>query len=85
MTDEATFDPAGFASSFKGFMDTMRHAAPEQEPPLLRRMREHFGADPAALPIVSEKWKRAVSTCVKSAIRDLAGVHDEGRHHARGQ
>lgn len=56
MTNEAPFDPSTFAASFKGFMDSMRHSAPEPEPPLLRRMREHFGDDPAGLPIVSENF-----------------------------
>lgn len=37
-------------------MDTMQRSAPAEDPPLLRRMREHFSADPADFPIVAENF-----------------------------
>ncbi len=56
MSDGDTVDPSAFAASFRGFMDTMRTAAPTVEPALLLRLRNHFGLDPQRLPIVSETF-----------------------------
>jgi hypothetical protein len=53
MTAESTQD---FAKSFRTFMDRMSASAPREEPELTRRLREHFGADPSKLPILSHSF-----------------------------
>ncbi len=49
--------PQEFAKSFRTFMDKMSAAAPNEEPELTRRLREHFGADPSSLPILSNTFQ----------------------------
>jgi cell division protease FtsH len=53
MAGESTQD---FAKSFRTFMDHMSAATPREEPALLRRLRAHFEADPAQLPILSHSF-----------------------------
>jgi hypothetical protein len=43
-----------FGAAFKGFMERTVAAAPDDEPVFATRLRAHFGADPAVLPIVAE-------------------------------
>lgn len=47
--------PKDFGASFKGFMEQMARESPGEEPFFRRRLREHFGSDPAKLAIVTEK------------------------------
>jgi hypothetical protein len=55
---DSEFDPRTFGVSFRQFMDRMAAQAPDEEPELRRRVRDHFGTDPAALPIVTERFTR---------------------------
>src|SRR5437588_1443873 len=50
-------NPEDFGASFKGFLDQMNaHKKPAEEPFFVRSLRDHFGADPTTLPIVSETF-----------------------------
>jgi len=51
---DANLDPRSFGASFKTFLDQVVAQAPEEEPAIRRRLLDHFGTDPAALPVVSE-------------------------------
>jgi hypothetical protein len=51
--------PKDFGASFKGFMEQMARQGPSQEPFFRQRLREHFGADPSKLTIVTEKFTKA--------------------------
>lgn len=69
--------PRDFAKSFKSFMDQMAASAPVQEAPLLRRVREHLGADPASLAIVSHTFPASDHPNLQRAID--AWVTEPGR------
>jgi AAA+ superfamily predicted ATPase len=57
MSDSA-MDPRSFGASFQTFMERMAAQAPTEEPEIRRRIREHFGTDPAGLPVVAEQFAR---------------------------
>jgi hypothetical protein len=52
-----SLSPADFGSSFKGFLDQVVAQAPSEEPVFLKRLREHFGREPASLPVVGEGFE----------------------------
>lgn len=52
---DSPISPKDFGASFKGFMEQMARQSPAEEPFFQRRLREHFGADPAKFAIVTEK------------------------------
>ncbi len=69
-----------FLASFKQFMDQAVAQAPaveEDEPIFRRHLQEHFGTDPARLPIVSEQFRTADHPNVHLALHDY--VHADGR------
>src|SRR5687767_1354179 len=45
---------ADFGASFKGFMEQMAKQAPREEPFFLKRLKEHFGAEPSKLTLVQQ-------------------------------
>jgi ATPase family protein associated with various cellular activities (AAA) len=45
-----------FSASFKGFLDQVTREAPTEEPFFAKKLREHFGQDPALLPTLSESF-----------------------------
>ncbi len=48
-------NPDEFGASFQGFLDQMRTSKkPEEISFFERKLREHFDADPATLPVVSQ-------------------------------
>jgi hypothetical protein len=54
-------EPEELASALKRLADWAAEHAPEPEPVVRRRLREHLGADPRAMPIVSRalaQWDR---------------------------
>ena len=54
-------EPEELASALVRLTEWAEERAPEPEPPVRRRLREHFGQDPAELPIVTralEPWDR---------------------------
>jgi hypothetical protein len=57
-----------FAKSFKGFMDQMAASAPNEEPELLRRFREHLGLNPSSLAIVSHAFAASDHANVQLAL-----------------
>lgn len=66
--------PKDFGASFKGFMEQMARQAPAEEPFFQRRLREHFGADPAKFAIVSEKITDANHPNLHLAIEAFASA-----------
>jgi hypothetical protein len=87
-----TFSPEEFGSAFKGFLQSMSQKAPAEEPPLRRRLMNHFGGDPSALPVVREAFPRHELANVHLALDDclarpgrsaaLLGVHSPHTYSA---
>src|SRR5271167_2777712 len=67
-----TLDPKDFASSFKGFMETMSAQQVGEEPLFLRRLREHFGESPAKFPVITEEFPRYDHANLHIAIEDFS-------------
>jgi hypothetical protein len=59
MADEGGMGPKDFAASFKKFLDVANRSAGSEEPYFVRRLREHFGMNPAKLPLVSEAFRNS--------------------------
>ena len=54
-------EPEELAAALKELVDWAHEHAPEPEPPIRRRLREHLGGDPRELPVVSRPvalWDR---------------------------
>jgi hypothetical protein len=54
-------EPEELAGALRRLADWAERHAPEPEPPVRRRLREHFGGDPGELPVVTrslEAWDR---------------------------
>jgi hypothetical protein len=66
-----------FGASFKGFLDQMASQTAAEEPVFLRRLRTHFGTDPATLPVVTEQFEKYDHPNVHTAIQDF--MSGEGR------
>jgi hypothetical protein len=66
-----------FGTSFKGFLEQVAAQGPAEDPVFVRRLRAHFGRDPAALPVVAEKFERYEHPNVHVAIEDY--LAREGR------
>jgi hypothetical protein len=50
-------NPEDFGVSFKGFLDQMREQKkPVDAPFFVRKLRDHFAAEPAGLPVLSESF-----------------------------
>jgi len=60
-----------FGAAFKGFLNQMAAQAPAEEPVFLRVLRDHFGSDPAGLPIVGEDFASSDHPNVQIAIEDF--------------
>jgi len=85
---DSPISPKDFGASFKGFMEQMVRQAPTEEPFFKRRLRDHFGADPAKFAIVAEKISDANHPNLHLAIEafvtapgrtfELLGVSSEG-------
>ncbi|MCC6676119.1 MAG: 26S protease regulatory subunit [Phycisphaerales bacterium] len=67
-------DINSFAESFQGFMKTMNAAAPrEKKPaPFIALLTEHFGADPALLPVVSYTFQMFDHPNLQLALDEIA-------------
>src|SRR5262245_35720445 len=70
--DEVSFKY--FGASFKTFLDKVSAQAPDEEPPLCRLLREHFGRDPAPLPIVTEDFAKSEHANFQLALDDYLGA-----------
>ena len=51
-------DNTEFAVSFKRFIDAMYAESAKVGSPFLDRLREHFGVEPTALPVIAEEFQR---------------------------
>jgi hypothetical protein len=70
--------PEDFGSSFKDFLDQMRaQKRPEDAPFFMRRLREHFDAEPSGLPVLSESFGRHDHPNIHLAVEDY--LSREGR------
>jgi hypothetical protein len=69
--------PEDFGASFKGFMQRMAAEAPAEDPVFVRRLREHFGCEPAGLPVITENFDKHEHPNVHTAIE--AYVAGDGR------
>jgi hypothetical protein len=67
MSDGA-IDPRAFGASFQSFMERMAAQATVEEPEVRRRLREHFGTDPAKLPVVGERFAKHEQVNLHQAI-----------------
>lgn len=56
---DTPISPKDFGASFKSFMEQMARESPAEEPFFRKRLREHFGADPAKFSSVAEKFSDA--------------------------
>lgn len=66
-----TLDPKEFASSFKGFMETMSSQKVEEDPFFLSKLREHFDQDPTKFPVITEEFPKYDHGNVFLAIEDF--------------
>ena len=77
-----TIDPAELAGALRDLARWAEVAAPAHEPAVLGRLREHLGAEPVALPVVSEPLEPfervnqqvALDAWARGAGRDVAVV-----------
>src|SRR5437762_14142163 len=70
-------DPRSFASAFKRFIDAMNAEAAKETNPLIERLREHLGSDPARMPIVTEGFDNYEHRNVQVALDQ--GLYASGR------
>jgi hypothetical protein len=66
-----------FGSAFKAFLEQSTAGPPDAEPVLAGRLRAHFAADPARLPIVAEEFEPAEHPNLQVALD--AWLAGEGR------
>jgi len=66
-----SLDPKDFASSFKGFMETMSSQRVDEDPHFLRKLRKHFQQDPTTFSVVSEEFPRYDHSNVFLAIEEF--------------
>jgi hypothetical protein len=78
MSDDTPLSIKDFGASFKGFLEQVtREAPPPEDPFFLKKLRQHFGEDPALLPTLSESFATSDHANVQMAMDAyLAG---EGR------
>ena len=77
MTEESAPSASEFGQSFKNFLEKVAAQPSATEPPFRKHLREHFGADPAQLPIVTEDFEAAEHPNVHLAIESF--LQEEGR------
>src|SRR5438105_6332267 len=75
MADERAKSLEDFGASFKGFMDQMAAQAPAEEPAFRKLVRGHFGAEPAAYPIIAEQFEASEHANVQKALDAYLGEH----------
>jgi ATPase family associated with various cellular activities (AAA) len=67
-TPSSAISAGEFGAAFKGFLERTVAAAPEDEPVFAARLREHFGTDPAVLPIVAEHFEPSEHPNLQAAL-----------------
>jgi hypothetical protein len=74
-----SIDPEAFGASFKGFMEQMaRHKKPDEAPFFVRTLRDHFGEEPATLPIVAESFAEHEHPNLHVALEDYLARDGRG-------
>ncbi|HEY7200926.1 MAG TPA: AAA family ATPase [Candidatus Dormibacteraeota bacterium] len=73
-------DITQFGATFKRFMDAMVGVAVTPESALLRRIRDHLGAEPTQLPVVVEEFDPFEQPNVQRALDDYVAGGAPGRH-----
>ena len=79
MADDAPLSIKDFGASFKGFLEQVTAATPVEDPFFLRKLREHFGQNPAVLPTVAESFPPTDHANVQIAVD--AYLSESGRAH----
>jgi cell division protease FtsH len=70
-------DREEFGASFKDFIDQMRsQKTPEEAPFFVRKLRDHFGAEPSTLPVVSQPIPAHDHPNLHTAIEDYLAAAD---------
>ena len=77
MNDEPTLSPAAFGRAFLAFLEQSVNSREVEEAPFVSRLAEHLGADPRALPIVTEGVSTIEHPNVQAALD--AWISVEGR------
>ena len=62
-----------FARDFKRFIDALNAGTFAEQTPLMKRLREHLGADPTTMPIVAEEFESYEHPNVQVALDELLG------------
>ncbi len=95
MSDAPSLRPEDFGAAFKAFMQVMNAAAPPGEDPFfVAKLTEHFGRDPADLPVVADDFEPMNHPNVQMAIDafiaagaipdELVGIGHQYRHSGFG-
>jgi hypothetical protein len=82
MVDES-LSARDFGAAFKGFLEQASAGVRDEEPVFARRLREHIGADPATLPIVTQEFAVTDRPNVQAAL-DAYLEHEGRRGEVRG-
>jgi hypothetical protein len=77
---DSPISPKDFGASFQTFMQQMSRDSAAEEPFFRRRLREHFGGDPAKFSIVGDKFADAnrpnLHLALESYLSDLGRSHE---------
>ena len=82
--DDGSIDPRSFGTSFQAFMERMAAQSPSEEPEFRRRLRTHFGTDPATLPVVTERFATHEHVNLHIALQDTLAA-PSGRSRCSGR
>jgi hypothetical protein len=74
VSERVGLDMQDFAGAFRRFVDAMTAEAALEESPLLRRLREHLGAEPSKMPIVAEEFESYEHPNVQVALDAVLGA-----------
>jgi len=69
--DEQPLSARDFGAAFKGFLEQAVTDGPEDDPPFVVRIREHVGAEPSALSVVSQEFEYTDHANVQIALDAL--------------
>lgn len=91
MNDETGMSAASFGRAFRAFLEQAVQGQPAEEPPFVRRLAGHLGADPGRLPILTESMSSIEHPNVQAALdawiscdgrsAELAGMSAEQKRY----
>lgn len=74
MSEEPFMSPGEFGASLKGFLENVAAQAPPEESSFRTRLKAHFGADLATLPILEESLELAERPNLQAALDSFLAV-----------